>query len=264
MSTSSPSTTLRAHYLPVRQDWLDRREEPILDAKLPIVDPHHHIWDREGWRYLLDDLLGDTNSGHNIVATVFVEARSMRRATGPVELQPVGEVEFANGVAAMSASGIYGKTKVCAGIVGHADLTLGSRVEPVLVALARAGGDRFRGIRHTTTWDTDSSVLNPGYVTRRHQMAETSFREGFAVLGRLGLSFDAWLFHTQIDELASLSRAFPDVRVVLNHVGGPIGIGADAGRRNEVFDYWTASIKRLAAHENVHVNLGGLSMRLGG
>ena len=264
MSTSSPSTTLRAHYLPVRQDWLDRREEPILDAKLPIVDPHHHIWDREGWRYLLDDLLGDTNSGHNIVATVFVEARSMRRATGPVELQPVGEVEFANGVAAMSASGIYGKTKVCAGIVGHADLTLGSRVEPILVALARAGGDRFRGIRHTTTWDTDSSVLNPGYVTRPHQMAEASFREGFAVLGRFGLSFDAWLFHPQIDELASLAHAFPDVQIVLNHVGGPIGIGAYAGRRNEVFASWAASIKQLAACENVHVKVGGLGMRLGG
>jgi predicted TIM-barrel fold metal-dependent hydrolase len=231
---------------------------------MPIVDPHHHIWDREGWRYLLDDLLDDTNSGHNIVATVFVEARSMRRATAPVEMQPLGEVEFANGVAAMSASGIYGKARICAGIVGHADLTLGSRVEPVLVALARAGGDRFRGIRHTTAWDADPSVRNPAYVTRQHQMAEVSFREGFAVLGRLGLSFDAWLFHPQIDELASLSRAFPGVRIVLNHVGGPIGIGAYAGRRNEVFDYWTASIKRLAAHENVHVKLGGLGMRLGG
>jgi len=261
---SSPSATLGAHYLPVRQAWLDRRKEPILDVNLPIVDPHHHIWDREGWRYLLDDLLGDTNSGHNIVATVFVEARSMRRATGPVELRPVGEVEFANGVAAMSASAIYGKTRVCAGIVGHADLTLGSRVEPVLVALARAGGDRFRGIRHTTTWDTDPSVLNPGYVTRQHQMAEPNFREGFAVLGRLGLSFDAWLFHPQIDELASLAHVFPDVRIVLNHVGGPIGIGAYAGRRNEVFASWAASIRRLAVHKNVHVKLGGLGMRLGG
>jgi L-fuconolactonase len=127
---SSPSATLRAHYLPVRQAWLDRRKEPILDVNLPIVDPHHHIWDREGWRYLLDDLLGDTNSGHNIVATVFVQARSMYGATGPEEIRPVGEVEFANGVAAMSASGIYGKTKICAAIVGHADLTLGARVEP--------------------------------------------------------------------------------------------------------------------------------------
>jgi predicted TIM-barrel fold metal-dependent hydrolase len=256
--------TLGTHYLPVRQAWLDRRKETILDPKLPIVDPHHHLWDRDGWRYLLPDLLDDTNSGHNIVATVFIQARSMHRATGPVELQPVGEVEFANGVAAMSASGSYGKIRVCAGIVGHADLMLGSRIEPVLAALAGAGGDRFRGIRHTTTWDADSSVGNPEYVTRPHLMAEANFREGFTVLGRLGLSFDAWLFHPQIDELASLAQAFPDVRIVLNHVGGPIGIGPYAGRRDEVFASWAASIKRLAAHKNVHVKLGGLGMRLGG
>jgi predicted TIM-barrel fold metal-dependent hydrolase len=263
-ATSSPSAIFRGHYLPVRQRWLDRRKEPILDPKLPIVDPHHHLWDRNGWRYLLDDLLDDTNSGHNIVATVYVQARSMCRATGPVELRPVVEVEFANGVAAISASGTYGKTRICAGVVGHADLTLGSRVEPVLVALARAGGDRLRGIRDITTWDADSSVGNPAYVTRQHLMAEASFREGFAVLGRLGLTFDAWLFHPQIDELASLAHTFPDVRIVLNHVGGPIGIGAYAGRRNEVFASWAASIKRLAACENVHVKLGGLGMRLGG
>src|SRR5438046_2385858 len=108
-TTSPTSATISAHYLPVRQAWLDRHKEPILDANLSIVDPHHHLWDRDGWRYLLDDLLADIDSGHNIVATVYVEARSMRRATGPVEMQPVGEVEFANGVAAMSASGIYGK-----------------------------------------------------------------------------------------------------------------------------------------------------------
>jgi L-fuconolactonase len=263
-ATSSPSSTLRAHYLPVRQAWLDQRKEPILDPDLSIVDPHHHLWDRDGWRYLLDDLLDDTNSGHNIAATVYIQARSMCRTTGPAELRPVGEVEFANGVAAMSASGIYGKTRVCAGIVGQADLALGSRVEPVLVALARAGGDRFRGIRHITTWDADSSVGNPAYFTQPHLMAEAKFREGFAVLGRLGLSFDAWLFHPQIDELASLAQAFPDVRIVLNHVGGPIGIGAYAGRRNEVFANWAASIRRLAACENVYVKLGGLGMRLGG
>ena len=128
------------YYLPVRQDWLDRRKEPILEPDLPIVDPHHHLWDRADWRYLLDELRTDTDSGHNIVATVFVQARAMTRAAGPVEMRPVGETEFVNGVAAMSASGIYGKTRHCAGIVGHADLTLGSRVEPVLAAHIRAGG----------------------------------------------------------------------------------------------------------------------------
>jgi predicted TIM-barrel fold metal-dependent hydrolase len=264
MATPQQSATIPVNYLPVREAWLNRCKEPILDPMLPIIDPHHHLWDRPGWRYLLDDLLNDTNSGHNILATVFIQARSMYRETGPVDLRPVGETEFVNGVAAMSASGIYGKTRICAGIVGHADLTLGKRVEPVLAAHMQAGGDRFRGIRHITAWDADSSVGNPAYVTSQYLLADEKFREGFVVLSRLGLSFDAWLFHPQIDELASLARAFPDARIVLNHVGGPIGIGAYAGQRQEVFARWAKSIKGLATCENVYVKLGGLGMRIGG
>src|SRR5436853_3859196 len=110
---------------PVRQEWLDRHAEPVIDPDLLIVDPHHHLWDRPGWRYLLDELLADLNSGHRIIATVFLQCRAMHRASGPEALRPVGETEFVNGVAAMSASGIYGPTEVCAGIVGHADLRLG-------------------------------------------------------------------------------------------------------------------------------------------
>jgi L-fuconolactonase len=260
--TSTSATT--PYYLPVRQDWLDRRKEPILEPDLPIIDPHHHLWDRPGWRYLLDELSADTASGHNIVATVFVQARAMTRAAGPVEMRPVGETEFVNGVAAMSASGIYGKTRHCAGIVGHADLTLGSRVEPVLTAHIRAGGDRFRGIRNITAWDADNSIRNPAYSPPRGLLGDKAFREGFAVLGRLGLSFDAWLYHPQIDEVGDLARAFPQTKIVLNHVGGPIGIGPYAGKHKQVFPGWAASIKALAACPNVHVKLGGLGMRLGG
>jgi L-fuconolactonase len=262
--SSAPTSATTPYYLPVRQDWLDRRKEPILEPDLPIVDPHHHLWDRPGWRYLLDELSADTASGHNIVATVFVQARSMTRAAGPVEMRPVGETEFVNGVAAMSASGIYGKTRHCAGIVGHADLTLGSRVEPVLTAHIRAGGDRFRGIRHITAWDADNSIRNPAYSPPRGLLGDNAFREGFAVLGRLALSFDAWLYHPQIDEVGDLARAFPQTKIVLNHVGGPIGIGPYAGKHKQVFPGWAASIKALAACPNVHVKLGGLGMRLGG
>ena len=188
----------------------------------------------------------------------------MYRATGPEELRPVGETEFVNGVAAMSASGIYGRTRHCAGIVGHADLTLGTRVEPVLAALVRAGGDRFRGIRHIAAWDADASLRNPAYSPPRGLLADKTFREGFAVLGRLGLSFDAWLYHPQIGELADLARAFPATKIVLNHVGGPIGIGAYAEKRKEVFAAWAAAIEALAACPNVCVKLGGLGMRMGG
>jgi len=249
---------------PVRQAWLDRRKEPILEPELPIIDPHHHLWQRPGWRYLLDDLLLDTNSGHNIVATVFVQANSMYRDKGPVEMRPIGETEFVNGVAAMSASGVYGRTRVAAGIVGHADLTLGSRVEPVLTALLRAGGDRFRGIRHITAWDADASFLNPAYPVPPRLLADKTFREGFATLSRLGLSFDTWLYHPQIDEVADLAGAFPDARIVLNHVGSPIGVGAYRGKRNEVFLRWAASIKGLAAHPNVYIKVGGLGMSVNG
>jgi L-fuconolactonase len=261
-ASPSPSPPPSPYFLPVRQDWLDRRKEAILEPDLPIVDPHHHLWDRPGNRYLLDELLADTSSGHNILATVFVQARAMRRARGPDELRPVGETEFVNGVAAMSASGIYGATRHCAGIVGHADLTLGSRVEAVLEAHLRAGGDRFRGIRHISAWDADASIANPAYSPPRGLLGDSSFREGFAVLGRLGLSFDAWLYHPQIAELADLARAFEDARIVLNHVGGPIRIGAYAGRP-EAFRDWAAAIKGLAACPNVCVKLGGLGMRMG-
>jgi len=265
MSTAPTSTATQAsHHAPIRPDWLAKRKEAILEPGLPIVDPHHHLWDKADGRYLLDDLLADTGSGHNIVATVFVQARAMLRASGPVEMQHVGETEFVNGVAAMSASGFYGTMRACAGIVGHADLTLGSRVEPVLAAHIRAGGDRFRGIRHISAWDADTSIRNPAYAPPPGLLGDKAFREGFAVLDRLGLAFDAWLYHPQIGEVADLARAFPDARIVLNHAGGPIGTGAYAGRHKEVFPVWAAAIQALSAWPNVYVKLGGLGMRVGG
>jgi L-fuconolactonase len=263
--TSYAQQPVTTPLLPVpRQDWVDRRKEPILEPELPIIDPHHHLWARRIWRYMLDDLLADTGSGHNIVATVFVEARSMYRDAGPVEMRPVGETEFINGVAAVCASGYCGRTRACAGIVGHADLTLGSRVEPVLTALLRAGGDRFRGIRHITAWDADTSLNLPAYPAPPGLLADTTFREGFAVLGRFGLSFDAAMYHPQIDELADLARAFPNTRIVLNNVGSPLGSGAYRSKRDEVFPRWAASIGALAKHQNIYVKVGGLGQVFNG
>jgi L-fuconolactonase len=251
-------------YLPVRQEWLDQWREEILEPDLPIVDPHHHLWDRPGWRYLLDELLADLNSGHNVVATVFVQCRAMHRADGPEELRPVGETEFVNGVAAMSASGGYGPARVCGGIVGHADLRLGARVHDVLEAHLRAGGGRFRGIRHIAAWDADPITLNPANPAPPGLLADAAVREGFARLAPLGLSFDAWLFHPQVPELTALARAFPDTPIVLNHVGGPLGIGVYAGKRDAVFGAWRAAIRDLAGCPNVHVKLGGMGMRING
>lgn len=257
MSATSP-------YLPVRDEWLARRTETVLEPALPIVDPHHHLWERPGWNYRLDDLLADTNSGHNIVGTVFVQCRSMHRAGGPEPMRPVGETEFVNGVAAMSASGGYGAAKICAGIVGHADLRLGSSVSEVLEAHIRAGGDRFRGIRHITAYDADPALMNPAYSPPPLLMADKTFREGFAALAPLNLTFDAWLYHPQIPDVAALARAFPGTGICLNHIGGPLAIGAYAGRRQEIFATWAKSIRDLATCPNVAVKLGGMAMRING
>src|SRR3954468_2197438 len=142
-------------YADPREHWLALRQEEVLDPARPIVDPHHHLWDRGGQRYLIEVLVADLASGHNVVATVYVEARSMYRAGGPEAFRPVGEVEFANGAAAMSASGGYGPTAICAGIVGHANLLLGEAAREVLEAEIIAGNGRFRGIRHSSPWDAD-------------------------------------------------------------------------------------------------------------
>ncbi|HEX3116688.1 MAG TPA: amidohydrolase family protein [Bradyrhizobium sp.] len=259
---STLPTTRSGLYADPREDWLAQRREDIIDAARPIVDPHHHLWDRGGQRYLIEELAADTGSGHNVIATVYVEARSMYRAGGPEAFRPVGEIEFANGAAAMSASGGYGPAASCAGIVGHVNLMLGEAARPVLEAEIAAGQGRFRGIRHSSVWDADPDVAHM-YATRpKGLLLDSTFRKGFACLAPLGLSFDAWLFHPQIGELADLARAFPETRIVLDHCGGPVGIGSYANRREEIFPGWKASIRDAARCPNVVVKLGGLAMRL--
>ena len=187
------------------------------------------------------------------------------RCTAPADRKrfaPWAKLEFANGVAAMSASGGYGKAAICAGIVSHANLLLGEGARPVLEAEIAAGNGRFRGIRHSSPWDADPDVAGI-YATRpKGLLLDPIFRKGFACLAPLDLSFDAWLFHPQIGELTDLARAFPDTRIVLDHCGGPIGIGSYANRRDEIFPAWNASIREIARCPNVVVKLGGLAMRL--
>jgi L-fuconolactonase len=250
----------------IDEQWLALHREDILEPDLEIVDPHHHLWDFARHRYLLPDLLADTGSGHAIAQTVFIECTACYRGDGPAALKPVGETEFVNGIAAMAASGAYGKTRVAAGIVGMADLTLGARVEEVLAAHVAAGGGRFRGIRHAAGWqDRTPEVHNshtdpPPHLYRDH----AAFREGFAVLGRMGLVFDAWLYHPQLDDLVDLARAFPEQPIVLDHVGGPLGLGWYADKRAEIFADWRRRMAELAHAANVYVKLGGLGMRING
>ena len=262
MIASSAPVTKSGLYADPRGEWLALHSEEILDRGRPIVDPHHHLWDRGGQRYLIEEMAADIASGHNIIATVYVDCRSMYRASGPDGFRPVGEVEFANGVAAMSASGAYGKALICAGIVGHANLLLGEAARPVLEAEIAAASGRFRGIRHSSAWDADPNVAGMYASRPKGLLLDSTFRKGFACLAPLNLSFDAWLFHPQIGELADLARAFPDTKIVLDHCGGPVGVGRFAGRREEIFAVWKASIQDIAKCQNVMVKLGGLAMRL--
>ncbi|MDO8977071.1 amidohydrolase [Reyranella sp.] len=262
--SSAISAQISSH-LAIRKEWLDRRREDPLDPALPIVDPHHHLIDRpESGTYLMSDLLEDIGSGHSIVATVYLEWLSMYRAGGPEEMRPVGEIEFANGVAAMSASGGYGKPRLCAGIVGYADLMLGARVAEVLEAMIAVGGGRFRGIRYIASSDPDQAQWGATFVRPQGLLLDKRVREGFAQLAPLGLSFDAWAFHPQLGDVVDLARAFPATPIVMNHVGGPIGLGRYKGKRDEVFADWSTRIRELAACPNVHVKLGGLGMKMFG
>ena len=242
--------------------WTRQCNEAALEPDLAIVDPHHHLWDDEHRGcYLIDELQEDIGTGHNIVATVFVETGLKYRSEGQAAMQPVGEVEFVNGVAATSAGGRCGNAGLCAGIVGHADLTLGDRVQPALEALIAAGNPRFRGIRHGVPWDTSNAMqFNRRKVpVPRYQMLDPAFRRGFACLRPLGLSFDAWLFYPQLPDLLNLLRAFPDTNVILDHVGGLLGIPPHV-KRDEVFATWRRHILELAQFDNLSVKLGGLGM----
>jgi L-fuconolactonase len=248
----------------IDEDWLAQQREDPIDPAMPIIDPHHHLWDR-GSRYLLDEIKRDIDtSGHNVRATVYLQCDSMYRADGDAKFVPIGETEFVNGVAAMSASGAYGPARICAGIVGFADLLLGAGVDAVLEAHLRAGGDRFKGVRYCSVWDADPSIKSTPMDFPKDLLSDSKFRAGFGRLAHYGLSFDSWLYHTQIPELAELARTFPDTIVVLDHIGAPLGIGVYADRRGEVFKDWQRNIRELAKCPNARVKLGGMGMHVFG
>ncbi len=244
-------------------EWLDQVQEDILDPDRPICDPHHHLWDNDRNPYLLPELLEDVTSGHNVVSTVFVECMSMYRADGPEALRPVGETEFVNGVAAMTASGQYGDFRACAGIVSYADLTLGADIGVALDEHMRLS-DRFRGIRHAAGWDESDEVRNSHTNPPQGLYLRDDFRAGFAELAKRGLSFDAWLYHRQIPDLTDLASAFPDVRIIFDHFGGPLGIGPYAGKGDEIFEQWCKDAADLAKCQNVFPKLGGIVMPING
>lgn len=248
-------------HAPVRQQWLAQLREEVIDPEIPIVDSHHHLWDRPGSRYLIDDLVGDITSGHNVVATVFAQCRAMLRADGPREMAPLGEVEFANGQAAISASGKFGSVRASAAIIAGADLSLGERVIPVLESMQAAAGLRLRGVRNPVAWHESPRVQSSTASSPpRGLMADKDFRRGVASLKEFDLSLDIWAYHTQLDEIWDLASNVPDVPMVIDHFGGPVGVGPHAGKRDATFTQWRSSMSRLAALPNTFVKLGGAGM----
>jgi L-fuconolactonase len=244
-----------------KKDWLSLTTEEIIEPELTICDPHHHLWDTPGRQYLLDELFQDIGSGHNIVQTVFIESASLKKFDEPPVMQPVEETRFTHDITAPDLRSKYGPTKVAAGIVGFADLTLGSGVAPVLEAHITAS-DRFKGIRHICSWDINSEIIRataaPGLLL------DTKFREGVACLRDYGLIFETFIYHPQLMELVDLAKALSNTTIILDHIGGPLRIGPYAEKREEVINRWKTAMTTLSDYPNVFVKLGGLGMSICG
>jgi L-fuconolactonase len=249
--------------------WLSQVVEEALEPDLPICDPHHHLWEfryeRVADRYLLDEILADLDAGHNIVSTVFIECgAAYKQSAVSAGHEVVGETEFVNGIAAMSNSGEYGSCQIAAGIIGTAELELGDAVGDILDAHVAAGGGRFRGIRTQATWDASEAVKNGRNVLAPGRFLDRDFQRGFAQLGARNLSFEAWCYHPQLADVIALANAFPNVQIILDHFGGPLGLGPYAGKADEVFAAWKPVMTELARCENVVAKLGGINMELNG
>lgn len=236
--------------------WLAQTVEEAIEPDLPICDPHHHLWADRNGRYLWEDFAADTGSGHRVEKTVFAECLEAYRPDGPEELRPVGESEFA---ASQSEASRSGGGPVIAGIVAHADLALGKGVAEVLEGHGKVAAGLLRGIRQSAAWDADPAVSTYAPVPQ-HLLAQPSFRAGLSVLASYGYTYDAWVYHPQIPEVTALARAVPEATVVLDHIGGPLGIGPYARRRDEVREVWRPAMAELATCPNVVVKLGGIGM----
>jgi L-fuconolactonase len=254
----------KARHIPIRSDWLALRSEPAVDAARPIIDAHHHLWDKPDSRYLLDEMMDDIAAGHHVVATVFVEGKTSYRTEGDPRLHSLGETEMAAALAARSEQISGGRIRVAAGLVGFVDLMLGEAAGPVLDRHIAAAGGRFRGVRNASAWHADPDARGSVLLPPVGLLYEPAHRRGILELTRRDLVFDAWMYHTQLGELADLAHALPDTTIVLNHQGGPIGIGPYAGRRQDVFADWRYFMGKLARYENIAVKLGGLGMLMAG
>ena len=243
----------------MNREWLDLTIEDALEPDMEICDPHHHLWQDHNkyGPYGLQDLRADTQAGHNVLETVFIDCGASYFTDGPEHLRPVGETTWVARRADESDNSAGAKI---AAIVSYADMTLGSGVAEVLEAHVQAGGGRFRGIRHAGALANDPAIPASHTNPPPGLYAQPSFREGASTLAEMGLSFEAWQYHTQLGEVSDLARAVPDLSIIVNHIGGPLGIGRFAGQRDEVLAEMRSGLAELSTIDNVVLKVGGIGM----
>ena len=260
--TEAPAPALLAGVrsgAPDNAEWLAQTVESALQPEIEIVDPHHHLWDDVEPGYALNEFLSDTNSGHNVVQTVFVESGWGWDSNTEPELKSVPEVRLAS--AAAEESERRGGTRI-GGVVGFLDMRNGAACARALEALQVASQGRLVGVRDRTAWDSDPAIPAPSTGTTAGAMRAPGWRTGFAQLAQSGLTYDAWLYHPQLADLADLAASFPDTQVVLDHLGVPLGVGRYGLNRVESFEEWKRQMRQVAAQPNVNVKLGGIGMPL--
>ena len=244
---------------PGTEAWYAQVREDIIEPERPIIDPHHHLWFGGGIPdYLLKDLWNDTESGHKIVKTVFIECGVSYRETGPDYLKPVGETEFAADIAVQSAAA--GATKaVIAGIVSHTDLTSSDALEKVLEMHEAASKGLLRGIRHAGAHHPHPEEA---FIAGRYApglFLDEAFQAGVRLLGRRSYTYESWHYHTQLRDFYTLAKAAPETTIILDHFGTPLGTKSFRDHREDIFQQWQADILKLAECPNVYAKLGGLS-----
>jgi L-fuconolactonase len=249
----------RSNFPRVRPEWLAQVAEPAVEPELPVIDPHHHLWDVESAFYHAPELLADVNSGHRVVATVFVECKAHFDPNAPEGFAPVGETRFATEQAKQAATLPKGHDGLVSGIVAYGD-PFAPNAQRVLEAHADAAQGRFRGVRVRAAWHADPAFAAPHDGPDEGTISSPELDRYCALLSEMGLVLDLWVYHTQLEQAAALAKRHPKLRIVLNHCGGPLGIGPYADRRAQVRDEWSRALAKVAANDNAIVKIGGLAM----
>ena len=260
--------TNKSPHLPVRQEWLNQHIEDPISPNIPIIDPHHHLWDVGFGRYYIEELLEDINSsGHNILSTVYIMSSSNTKIyskDGLEEFKPLTEIEFATSEGKRADLIPNNKVKVNASIVGSVDLTYGNKLQPVLEKAVNISEGRLKGIRMLLASHTDPRISSGAVKSDLGLMLHPNFIEGAKCIQNANLSLDFWIYHTQLNEMEKIARSLPDLTIILNHIGGPIHLGEYEGKQAATHREWRSAMMRLSRIPNINVKLGGLGMAVNG